>query len=42
MFSADYPYGSMTEAREFLDRLPVGPLDRERIAHSNAEQLFGL
>jgi uncharacterized protein len=42
MFSADYPYGSMTEARAFLDHLPVSPADRERIAHGNAEKLLGL
>jgi uncharacterized protein len=28
MFSTDYPYASMTEARTFLDRLPVSPLRR--------------
>jgi predicted TIM-barrel fold metal-dependent hydrolase len=42
MFSADYPYGSMTQARAFLDRLPVSVADRERIAHGNAERLLGL
>jgi hypothetical protein len=42
MFSADYPYGSMIEARSFLDRIPVSPADRERIAHVNAERLFNL
>jgi predicted TIM-barrel fold metal-dependent hydrolase len=42
MFSVDYPYGSMTEARAFLEQLPVTAADRERIAHGNAEQLFGL
>jgi predicted TIM-barrel fold metal-dependent hydrolase len=40
MFSADYPFGSMTEARNFLDQLPVSPADRERIAHENAEVLM--
>ncbi|HLI85226.1 MAG TPA: amidohydrolase family protein [Bryobacteraceae bacterium] len=40
MFSADYPYASMTQARAFLDRLPVSDADRERIAHGNAEQLM--
>lgn len=40
MFSADYPYGSMEQARAFLDRLPVSPADRERIAHGNAERLL--
>ena len=42
MFSVDHPYGSMAEARAFLEQLPVSPADRERIAHGNAEQLYGL
>jgi uncharacterized protein len=42
MFSVDHPYGSMVEARAFLDHLPVSPADRERIAHGNAERLFNL
>jgi predicted TIM-barrel fold metal-dependent hydrolase len=42
MFSADYPYGSMAQARAFLDQLPVSDRDRERIAHGNAERLLGL
>jgi len=42
MFSADYPWGSMVEARRFLDQLPVSPSDRERVAHINAEELLGL
>lgn len=42
MFSTDHPYGSMTEARAFLDGLPVSPADRERIAHGNAEDLLRL
>jgi len=42
MFSADYPYQSMAEARAFLDQLPVSTADRERIAHGNAERLFRL
>lgn len=40
MFSADYPFQSMSEARNFLDELPVSPADRERIAHRNAEILM--
>ncbi len=40
MFSADYPFGSMSQARSFLDQLPVSPADRERIAHDNAEVLM--
>jgi predicted TIM-barrel fold metal-dependent hydrolase len=42
IFSVDYPYGSMAEARAFLEQLPVSDMDKERIAHGNAEQLFGL
>ncbi|HVB86139.1 MAG TPA: amidohydrolase family protein [Candidatus Dormibacteraeota bacterium] len=42
MFSADYPYASMERARSFLEQLPVSATDRERIAHTNAERLFGL
>jgi predicted TIM-barrel fold metal-dependent hydrolase len=40
LFSADHPYASMATARAFLDRLPVSPGDRERIAHGNAEALL--
>lgn len=42
MFSADYPYQSMKEARAFLEQLPVCAADKERIAHKNAERLFRL
>ena len=42
LFSADHPYRPMAEARAFLDTLPVSPSDRERIAHGNAERLFGV
>jgi hypothetical protein len=42
MFSADHPYGSMAQARAFLDQLPVSTSDRERIAHANAERLLHL
>jgi uncharacterized protein len=42
MFSADYPYSSMLQARTFLDQLPVSPADKEKIAHGNAEQLLRL
>jgi uncharacterized protein len=42
MFSTDHPYASMSEARAFLDGLPVSPADKERIAHGNAEHLLRL
>jgi predicted TIM-barrel fold metal-dependent hydrolase len=41
MFSADYPYQSMSQARAFLDQLPVSASDKEKIAHGNAERLLG-
>lgn len=42
MFSADYPYGSMAQARSFLDKLPLSPADKHRFAHLNAEHLLRL
>ena len=42
MFSADYPYQSMQQARAFLDQLPASKSDIERIAHGNAERLLKL
>jgi predicted TIM-barrel fold metal-dependent hydrolase len=42
MFSVDFPYSAMAEARAFLEQLPVSAADRERIAHGNAETLFRL
>jgi len=42
MFSADYPYSSMAEARTFLNQIPVSPADKERIAYGNAERLLRL
>jgi hypothetical protein len=40
MFATDYPFGSMMEARLFLESLPISPADKHRIAHGNAERLF--
>ena len=42
IYSVDYPYLTNTGAREFLERLPVGDEDKEKIAHRNAEALLGL
>ena len=35
-------HGSMAQSRVFLEQIPVSPADKERIAHRNAEKLFGL
>ena len=40
IYSVDYPYLTNTGARDFLEALPVGADDKERIAHGNAERLF--
>jgi len=42
MFSTDHPYQSMAEGRAFLGRAPVSDGDRNKIAHGNAERLFGI
>ena len=42
LFSTDHPFGSMVQARAFLDQLPVSAADKERIAHGNAERLLRL
>ena len=42
MFSTDFPYSSMTNARAFLEGLPLSSTDKARIAHLNAETLLGL
>ena len=42
LFTTDHPYGSMKAARPFFDQMPVSASDREKIAHLNAERLFGL
>ncbi len=41
MFSVDHPYQSMALGKAFLKQIPVSAADRERIAHGNAEKLFG-
>jgi len=42
LFSVDYPYASNLAGREFLNALPVGPEDLEKISHSNAERILKL
>jgi uncharacterized protein len=42
IFSVDYPFSDNVAARAFLERAPVSPADREKIAHGNAERLLGL
>jgi len=42
MFAADYPYESVEEAVDFLDRAQISDDDRARIYWQNAVRVFGL
>lgn len=42
IFTTDYPYGNMKACRQFLEQMPIGPGDKEKIAHLNAERLLRL
>lgn len=42
MFSVDYPFSSTAQGRQFLDAIPVTPLDRLKIASGNAARLLKL
>jgi 2,3-dihydroxybenzoate decarboxylase len=42
MFSADYPFETVTEASEFIDHAPIEEALRARICAGNAKTLFGL
>jgi uncharacterized protein len=42
LHSVDYPYLTLTGARDFLEGLPIDQRDKEKIAHGNAEALLGL
>ena len=42
MFSIDYPYSTNQRGRDFLDMLPLAPVDLEKVAHVNADQLLKL
>ena len=40
LFSVDHPFGDSETGAEFLRTAPLGPLDRVKIAHTNAERLL--
>jgi 5-carboxyvanillate decarboxylase len=42
MFAADYPYENIEEAARFIEQVPISQVDREKIQHSVAENLFRL
>ena len=40
VFSADWPYVPMTDAKSFVDNVPLPATDKEKFAYINAEQLL--
>ena len=40
LFSADYPWATMANAKDFLEALPVNDSERQMIAYRNAEALL--
>lgn len=42
MYAVDYPYLNNHGARTFLENAPFSLVDKEKIAHGNAEKLFNL
>jgi 2,3-dihydroxybenzoate decarboxylase len=42
LYSVDYPYEDVVEAREWFDRAPISEFDRSKIARANAQELFRL
>lgn len=42
LFSVDCPFASMAQGRAFLDKVPLAPADREKLAHQNADRLLAL
>jgi uncharacterized protein len=42
LFSVDYPFSRSEVGRAFLERLPVSPDDRLKIAHGNADRVLRL
>lgn len=40
VFSADWPYVPMTDARSFVDNAPISETDKEKFSHLTAERLL--
>ncbi len=42
MYAVDYPFIAGDQARTFLEQVPISPVDKEKIAHGNAEKVLKL
>jgi 2,3-dihydroxybenzoate decarboxylase len=42
MFAIDYPYESSEQSVRFLETAPISEEDRAKIAHGNAQRVFGI
>ena len=42
LYSVDYPFEDMVEAKDWFDQAAISELDRMKIAHGNAQKLFHL
>ena len=42
LFSVDYPFGANARGRELLDKLPISPAGKEKVAGANAASLLRL
>ena len=40
LYSVDYPYEDVVEAREWFDQISMSESDRMKIARTNAQKLF--
>ena len=42
LWATDYPYRKQENSKKYLDAFPISIEDKEKIAHENAEKLFGI
>ena len=42
LYSVDYPFEDMVEARDWFDKIAISDIDRAKISRSNAQKLFRL
>jgi len=40
LYSVDYPYEDVVEAKDWFDQVAISDSDRQKIARTNAQKLF--